>query len=150
MSRLEGLSDAVFGFSLTLLVVSLEVPKTTADLVRVMVGFIPFAFCFFSLSMVWFCRMPILASCPEGGIVLDPFCGTGTTNLVAFQLGRRSVGIDVSVDLLRTGGRMIDTTPSTPGDIVLVGFRIFPEIMEPTGQRGSLPCIELGAQHFGS
>jgi DNA modification methylase len=44
------------------------------------------------------CRLPILATCPEGGIVLDPFCGTGTTNLVAFHLGRRSVGIDVSAD----------------------------------------------------
>jgi DNA modification methylase len=47
------------------------------------------------------CRMPILASCPEHGVVLDPFCGTGTTNLVAFCLGRRSVGIDVSADYLR-------------------------------------------------
>lgn len=47
------------------------------------------------------CRMPILATCPEGGIVLDPFCGTGTTNLVAFHLGRRSVGIDLSADYLR-------------------------------------------------
>lgn len=47
------------------------------------------------------CRMPILCSCPEGGIVLDPFCGTGTTNLVAFCLGRRSVGIDVSTEYLR-------------------------------------------------
>jgi DNA modification methylase len=47
------------------------------------------------------CRLPILASCPEGGLVLDPFCGTGTTNLVAFRLGRRSVGIDVSADYLR-------------------------------------------------
>jgi DNA modification methylase len=48
------------------------------------------------------CRIPILASCPEGGIVLDPFCGTGTTNLVAFRLGRRSIGIDVSADYLRS------------------------------------------------
>ncbi len=47
------------------------------------------------------CRMPIMASCPEGGIVLDPFCGTGTTNLVAFRLGRRSVGIDVSAEYVR-------------------------------------------------
>lgn len=46
------------------------------------------------------CRMPIMASCPEGGIVLDPFCGTGTTNLAAFRLGRRSVGIDVAADYL--------------------------------------------------
>jgi site-specific DNA-methyltransferase (adenine-specific) len=47
------------------------------------------------------CRIPILATCPAGGIVLDPFCGIGTTNLAAFQLGRRSIGIDVSPDYLR-------------------------------------------------
>lgn len=42
------------------------------------------------------CRIPILATCPEGGVVLDPFCGTGTTLLAARDLGRRSVGIDIS------------------------------------------------------
>ena len=47
------------------------------------------------------CKIPILATCPEDGVVLDPFCGTGTTNLVAFQLGRKSVGIDVSSAYLR-------------------------------------------------
>ena len=46
------------------------------------------------------CRIPILATCPEDGMVLDPFCGTGTTNLVAFQLGRKSVGIDLVADYL--------------------------------------------------
>jgi site-specific DNA-methyltransferase (adenine-specific) len=44
------------------------------------------------------CKIPTLATCPPGGIVLDPFCGTGTTNLVAFNLGRKSVGIDLSAD----------------------------------------------------
>jgi DNA modification methylase len=42
------------------------------------------------------CKIPILATCPPTGIVLDPFCGTGTTNLVAMQLGRKSIGIDLS------------------------------------------------------
>jgi hypothetical protein len=32
--------------------------------------------------------------CPPGGIVLDPFCGSGTTVAVAVQHGRRGVGID--------------------------------------------------------
>lgn len=41
-------------------------------------------------------KIPILATCPEDGIALDPFCGTGTTNFVASQLGRKSVGIDIS------------------------------------------------------
>jgi DNA modification methylase len=42
------------------------------------------------------CKIPIFATCPQNGIVLDPFCGTGTTNSVAFDLGRKSVGIDIS------------------------------------------------------
>ncbi len=42
------------------------------------------------------CRIPLLATCPEGGLVLDPFCGTGTTLVAASNLGRQSVGIDVS------------------------------------------------------
>ena len=46
------------------------------------------------------CRIPILATCPEGGIVLDPFCGTGTTLVAARNLDRKSVGIDISLEYL--------------------------------------------------
>lgn len=46
------------------------------------------------------CRIPILATCPDGGLALDPFCGTGTTNIVAFELGRKSVGIDISSEYI--------------------------------------------------
>lgn len=46
------------------------------------------------------CKIPILATCPQQGIVLDPFCGTGTTMLVAQALGRKSIGIDVSKEYL--------------------------------------------------
>ncbi|MBH1878785.1 site-specific DNA-methyltransferase [Stenotrophomonas maltophilia] len=42
------------------------------------------------------CRRPLLATCPPGGVVLDPFCGTGTTLLAAQNLGLKSVGIDIS------------------------------------------------------
>ncbi|WP_232280577.1 DNA-methyltransferase [Chloroflexus aggregans] len=42
------------------------------------------------------CRIPILATCPPEGVVLDPFCGTGTTLYAALNLGRKSVGIDIS------------------------------------------------------
>ncbi len=37
---------------------------------------------------------PIKAGCPEGGIVLDPFMGGGTTAVVAARLGRRYVGFE--------------------------------------------------------
>lgn len=33
--------------------------------------------------------------CPPGGVVLDPFCGSGTTLAVAEKLGRNSIGIDI-------------------------------------------------------
>lgn len=38
----------------------------------------------------------ILAGCPEGGIVLDPFIGSGTTALVAQREGRQWIGIEAS------------------------------------------------------
>ena len=47
------------------------------------------------------CRIPILSTCPENGIVLDPFCGTGTTNKLAYDLNRKSIGIDISNEYLR-------------------------------------------------
>jgi DNA modification methylase len=42
------------------------------------------------------CRTPILTTCPPDGIVLDPFCGTGTTMVVAYENKRKSIGIDIA------------------------------------------------------
>lgn len=44
---------------------------------------------------------PIKATCPPGGIVLDPFCGTGSSISAAVNLGRRGIGIDISDYYLR-------------------------------------------------
>jgi site-specific DNA-methyltransferase (adenine-specific) len=38
----------------------------------------------------------ILASCPEGGLVLDPFLSSGTTSVVAKKLGRKYTGIEIN------------------------------------------------------
>lgn len=53
ITRLEAFCDVVFGFALTLLVVSLEVPSTYAALMKDMRGFLPFAVCFSQLVMIW-------------------------------------------------------------------------------------------------
>src|SRR6476660_8077255 len=53
VSRIEGLSDAVFGFAITLLIVSLEVPKTSTELIETMRGFVAFAFTFLMLFSIW-------------------------------------------------------------------------------------------------
>jgi hypothetical protein len=52
--RIEGLADAVFGFALTLLVVSLEVPNTFDELLATMRGFFAFAISGWLLYTVWF------------------------------------------------------------------------------------------------
>jgi uncharacterized membrane protein len=53
ITRLEAFCDVVFGFALTLLVVSLEVPHSYSDLIAAMRGFVPFALCFSQLVMIW-------------------------------------------------------------------------------------------------
>ena len=40
----------------------------------------------------------ILAGCPKGGVVLDPFFGSGTTGLAAKQLSRRYIGMELNYD----------------------------------------------------
>ena len=52
--------------------------------------------------------LPIAVTCPRHGIVLDPFCGTGTTCKVAYDLDRRSIGIDVNGDRLERARRRIE------------------------------------------
>jgi site-specific DNA-methyltransferase (adenine-specific) len=46
------------------------------------------------------CKLPLIATCPAGGVVLDPFCGIGTTMHVAQKLWRKSIGIDRSAEYI--------------------------------------------------
>jgi DNA modification methylase len=52
----------------------------------------------------------IRAGCPAGGVVLDPFLGSGTTALVARQLGRRYIGIDCAEEYCEMARRRIADT----------------------------------------
>lgn len=54
VSRIEGFSDAVFGFALTLLVVSLEVPQDYRGLSTTLGGFLPFAATFAVVIWIWY------------------------------------------------------------------------------------------------
>lgn len=53
ISRTENLSDAVFGFAITLLVVSTEVPATFAELKQLLHGFLPFGVCVLVFGLIW-------------------------------------------------------------------------------------------------
>jgi uncharacterized membrane protein len=53
MNRIEAVSDVVFGFALTLLVVSGQVPHTYAELIDAMRAFPAFALTFAMLMVVW-------------------------------------------------------------------------------------------------
>ena len=50
----------------------------------------------------------VLAGCPKGGIVLDPFNGTGTTGVCAVNNGRKYIGIDLSEDYINMATRRLE------------------------------------------
>jgi DNA modification methylase len=53
----------------------------------------------------------ILAGCPVGGTVLDPFGGSGTTGEVAVKHGRNAILIEINGQYAAMGNRRIGDTP---------------------------------------
>lgn len=51
---------------------------------------------------------PIKAGCPVGGIVLDPFFGSGTTGVVAIKLGRKYLGIELNPAYIKIAQDRLD------------------------------------------
>jgi DNA modification methylase len=49
----------------------------------------------------------VLAGCPVGGVVLDPFSGAGTSAMVAKENGRRAIGCDLNPDYLEMSARRL-------------------------------------------
>lgn len=46
-------------------------------------------------------------ACPEGGLVLDPFCGSGTTGVACISIGRRFVGVEREAEYVDVARRRI-------------------------------------------
>ena len=53
------------------------------------------------------CDIPIRATCPPSGVVLDPFVGSGTSLVVAQRLGRHGIGIDLSEEYLKLSAKRL-------------------------------------------
>ena len=50
----------------------------------------------------------VLASTEERQVILDPFCGSGTTGVEAVRLGRKFIGIDVSKEYLEISRKRLE------------------------------------------
>ena len=55
-------------------------------------------------------KLLVMSGCPKGGLVLDPFIGVGTTAIVASQLERDYVGIDLNSEYIEIANNRILNT----------------------------------------
>lgn len=58
-----------------------------------------------------------------GDIVLDPFCGVGTTTLAALQMSRSSIGVEIEPEYLKRARQRIGTPPETDASVEYVHAR---------------------------
>ncbi|MCY3983205.1 MAG: DNA methyltransferase, partial [Roseovarius sp.] len=85
----------------------------------------------------------IYASCPENGMVLDPFCGCATTIEAAHRLGRQWIGIDVAIHAIKrvAGVRLRDRLGLVEGvDFIIDGV--------PRNLEGARDLWERNKYHF--
>lgn len=50
----------------------------------------------------------VLASTEEGQVILDPFCGSGTTGVEAVKYGRKFIGIDVNEEYMEISKKRLE------------------------------------------
>ena len=74
----------------------------------------PFPEAHFAVYPPELCEKPIKATCPDGGIVLDPFAGAGTTLLKAKELGRKFIGIELNPEYADMARARVGLTPNDP------------------------------------
>lgn len=88
----------------------------------------PFPEAHFAVYPPELCEKPIKATCPPDGIVLDPFAGAGTTLLVAKQLDRRFIGVDLNAEYVALAEKRLGLDvhdPSLVRDEADVGLEAF-------------------------
>lgn len=90
--------------------------KNPGDVFQVTVK--PFADAHFAVYPPELCEKPIKATCPENGVVLDPFAGAGTTLLKAKELGRNFVGIELNPEYADMARARCGLAPNDPSNIM--------------------------------
>lgn len=60
----------------------------------------------------------IVSACPPGGLVLDPFCGTGRALTEALQSGRRSLGFELSDSFALAARTRVANSAAPPGGTI--------------------------------
>jgi DNA modification methylase len=78
-------------------------------------------FAVFPEALVEIC---ILAGCPNGGLVLDPFVGSGTVPVVARRLGREYIGIDCVAEYCEMARRRLKATANGAAGFIRPARRI--------------------------
>ena len=67
----------------------------------------PFPEAHFATYPETLCETPIKAGCPQGGIVLDPFFGAGTTGLVALKQKKQFIGIEINPEYIQIANKRL-------------------------------------------
>jgi DNA modification methylase len=72
----------------------------------------------------------ILAGCPEGGIVLDPFFGSGTTGQAAIQNNRKYLGVELNPEYVELAKRRIEQAqPQLQQEqTIVIGNKVFTQM----------------------
>jgi hypothetical protein len=91
-------------------------------------------FATFPLDLVKPC---ILAGCPPGGVVLDPFVGSGTTVAMARALGARGIGIDIKPEYLQ----MAEQTRLAQAMLITSETEALPAAQEPANAEQQMELL---------
>src|SRR5262249_14292417 len=126
VSRVEGFSDAVFAFAITLLVVSLEVPKTFDELVNTIRGFPAFAICFALLFQVWWRHYQFFRSYDLEDAYVVAWTGVLLFVVLFYVYPLKFMWSLLFGDLQRRGSLEVMAVRQTPALLAIYGIGLIP------------------------